>query len=154
MPLTGEPGIECRSGGTNNDHTMIFAFANELISVEGATITSGTGTVGSSSIGADAHQYIVNLTGVGNAQTLTVALNGITDSIGNRSGSLAINMGVLLGDTTANTSVNSSDISQTKSQSGQTVTGSNFRQDVTANGSINSSDISLVKSKSGTALLP
>ena len=61
-------------------------------------------------------------------------------------------MGVLVGDTTGDRSVNSADISQTKSQSGQAVTTSNFREDVTADGSINSADISLVKSKSGTAL--
>jgi hypothetical protein len=54
--------------------------------------------------------------------------------------------------TTANRLVNSSDISQTQSQSGQAVTGSNFREDVTINGQINSSDISFVQSKSGTGL--
>jgi hypothetical protein len=61
-------------------------------------------------------------------------------------------MGVLIGDTTANGTVNSSDIAQTQSQSGQPVTANNFREDVTVNGSINSSDIGLVQSKSGTAL--
>ena len=61
-------------------------------------------------------------------------------------------MGVLIGDTTANGAVNSSDIAQTQSQSGQAVTSSNFREDVTANGAINSSDIALVQSKSGTGL--
>jgi hypothetical protein len=60
--------------------------------------------------------------------------------------------GVLAGDTTANGAVNSSDIAQTQSQSGQLVTSSNFREDVTLNGSINSSDIVFVQSKSGTAL--
>jgi hypothetical protein len=35
-------------------------------------------------------------------------------------------MGVLLGDTTGDNSVNSADISQTKSQSGNPVTNSNF----------------------------
>lgn len=54
--------------------------------------------------------------------------------------------------TTANRLVNSSDISQTQSQSGQPVTGSNFREDVTINGQINSLDISFVQSKSGTGL--
>jgi hypothetical protein len=61
-------------------------------------------------------------------------------------------MSVLVGDTTADASVNSADISQTKSKSGQGVDSSNFRSDVTADGSLNSADISLVKSKSGTAL--
>jgi hypothetical protein len=61
---------------------------------------------------------------------------------------------VLVGDTTADGSVNSADISQTKSQSGHTVGSSNFPEDVTADGSVNSADISVVKSKSGTALPP
>jgi hypothetical protein len=61
-------------------------------------------------------------------------------------------MGVLVGDTTADKFVNSADISQTKSQSGQPVGGSNFREDLNTDGFINSGDISLVKSKSGTAL--
>jgi hypothetical protein len=61
-------------------------------------------------------------------------------------------MGVLVGDTTGNGAVNSSDIAQTQSQSGQPVTAANFREDVNANGLINSSDIALVQSKSGTAL--
>jgi hypothetical protein len=61
-------------------------------------------------------------------------------------------MGVLAGDTTANGSVNSSDVAQTQSQSGQPVTSNNFREDVTINGAINSSDVSFVQSKSGTAL--
>jgi hypothetical protein len=61
-------------------------------------------------------------------------------------------MDVLVGDTTANGRVNSSDISQTQSQSGQPVASSNFREDVTVNGSINSSDISVVQAQSGSAL--
>jgi hypothetical protein len=61
-------------------------------------------------------------------------------------------LSVLLGDTNANGSVNSSDISQTKSQSGNVATVSNFCEHVSANGFINSADVSLVKSKSDTAL--
>src|SRR5437870_57258 len=47
---------------------------------------------------------------------------------------LVARMDVLLGDTTANGSVNSSDISQTKAQSGTVASSSNFRTDVTING--------------------
>ena len=63
-------------------------------------------------------------------------------------------MGFLIGDTTGSGEVNASDISQTKSQSGNAISASNFREDVTTNGAINSSDVSLVKSKSGGALPP
>jgi hypothetical protein len=61
-------------------------------------------------------------------------------------------MGVLLADTTGDGFVNSADISQTKSQSGQSVGSFNFREDVNTDGFLNSADISLVKSESGTAL--
>jgi hypothetical protein len=54
-------------------------------------------------------------------------------------------MVVLNGDTTASRTLNTSDLGQTKAQSGQTTTASNFRTDVNANGAINSTDVSLVK---------
>ena len=151
--LSGPRGIECRSGGRNGDYTLVFSFANTLTNVGGASIISGTGSVVSNNIdSSDSHNYIVSLTGVTNAQVITVSLTNVSDSAGNFSGAVSVQMGVLIGDTTGNGSVNSSDIAQTQSQSGQPVTSSNFREDVTANGVINSSDISLVQSESGTAL--
>jgi hypothetical protein len=61
-------------------------------------------------------------------------------------------MSILIGDTNDNGTVNASDVAQTKAQSGQTITNSNFREDVNGNGVINASDVSLVKSKSGTGV--
>ena len=152
LPQTGTPSDECRTGGANGDYTLVFTFANTLASISSASVSAGTGSVTSSGIGVDTHQYIVNLTGVTNAQTLTVSLNNVVDSASNFSALLQGNMRVLVGDTTADGSVNSADIGQTKSQSGNLVGGSNFRQDVTVDGTLNSADIGLVKSKSGTAL--
>ena len=158
MPLAGAPGIECRTGGTNGDYTIVFTFANNLASVDSATVTTGTGTVSSSvpgpnaALNLSANQFEVNLTGVTDAQFVTVGLVNAKDSTGAIGNVVGPQMGVLVGDTTANGAVNSSDIAQTQSQSGQPLTSSNFREDVTANGAINSSDIGLVQSKSGTAL--
>jgi hypothetical protein len=123
-----------------------------LASVGGASVTIGTGSVSSSAVGAEAHEYVVDLTGVANAQEITVALTDVTDSLGNNSPSMQSTMGLLVGDTTGSRIVNSSDIGQTKTQSGQPVTASNFRTDVNANGSINSTDVGLVKARSGTSL--
>jgi len=125
---------------------------NPLASVGGASVTSGTGMVSSKGIGTDAHEYVVDLAGVGNAQESTAALSDVIDSLGNQIALVEGRMAWLMGDTTPNRIVNSSDIGQTKTQSGQTISASNFRSDVNANGVINSSDISLVKSRSGTAL--
>ena len=150
IPLTGTPAIECRSGGGNNEYTIVFTFPNALTNVDGASLI-GTGTVSGGMIGSDPTQYIVSLSGITNAQTVTVTLANVTDSAGNF-GNVSASMKVLVGDTNGDGFVNSADISQTKSQSGAAVTNSNFREDVNADGFLNSADISLVKSKSGTAL--
>ena len=149
LPLNGS-GIECRSGGTNGTYLLVFDFLNAITNVDGATVSAGTGSISSKQIING--NYVVNLTGVDNAQRIAVTLTNVHDSAGNVLPSLTAIMGVLIGDTTANGAVNSSDIAQTQSQSGQPVTQNNFREDVTVNGSINSSDVALVQSKSGTGL--
>ena len=141
------PGIECRSGGPNGDHQIVVNFPG-AVTVSGAAVTSGSGGVSDFSVSGTS--VIVNLTGVTNAQRVIVNLANVSD--GTKLGDVAVQMGVLLGDTNADGSVNSSDIGQTKSQSFHTVGSTNFREDVNVDGSINSSDIGLVKSKSFTAL--
>lgn len=154
LPLAGTLGIECRSGGANGDHTIIFTFANPLTSVGGASVTRGSGSVQSSMIGSDAHQYIVNLTGVANAQKITVSLSNVNDSAGNKSSSLLASMGILLGDSNADGAVNSGDAQQTRNRSGQLTSSTNFRSDVNLDGAINSGDAFIVRSKSGSTIDP
>ena len=153
LPLTGAAANECRSGGASGSYQMIFTFIVP-VTASGAFASPGTGNTaevdGPPVRSVDGKEITVNLKNVGNAQTIMVTLLGIND--GTNTSDVAVQMALLVGDTTGNGAVNSSDISQTKSQSGQTVSAANFRQDVTVNGSINSSDISLVKSNSGTAL--
>jgi hypothetical protein len=153
LPVSGSTavasGIECRSSGGN--HQIVVSFGVP-VNFANATITSGTGMIGSTS-GNGTSEVTINLSGVANAQNLIVTLNSVAD--GTTTANVSVEMGVLAGDTTGNGFVNASDISQTQSQSGQPLTGGpsgNFREDVTVNGLINSSDISLVQSKSGTAL--
>ncbi len=152
LPLTGPRGVECRSGGASGEYTMVLTFANNLAVVGGARCSGGT--VSSIMVdSSDPSRCIVKLRGVNNASYITVTLTNVSDSIGNHSDTvLSPSMGVLIADTTGDGSTNSADIGQTKSQSGQAVTGSNFRQDINTDGSVNSGDISLAKSKSGTAL--
>jgi hypothetical protein len=149
LPLTGNVGIECRSGGATNDYQMIVNFATS-VTVGSASVTSGTGSV--SSVSVSGSQVTVNLTGVTNAQRITVTLMSVND--GTNTGDIPISMGVLVGDVNSNATVNASDVSLTKAQAGQPVTASNFREDVNANGTISSTDVALVKSDVGTALPP
>ncbi|HST30820.1 MAG TPA: hypothetical protein VLK27_08285 [Chthoniobacterales bacterium] len=148
LPLIPPFGIEPRSGGANGNHVIVFHFANPVISCGTASTSAGTAANDAASSGNDC---VVDLTGVANAQYVTVTLTGTVDDHGNQ-GNVPITFGVLAGDTTGSGAVNSSDVAQTQSQSGQPVTATNFREDVTVNGSINSSDVGLVQSKSGTAL--
>jgi hypothetical protein len=147
LPLTGAAGVECRTGGVNSNHQVIVTFPS-AVSLTNASVTTGTGTVSSFTVSGG--QVTVNLTGVSNAQTIAITLFGVSD--GTNMADVTIPMGVLLGDTSGNGSVNATDVSLTKSKSGQAVNASNFRTDVTLSNSINSSDVSTVKSKSGTAL--
>lgn len=146
VPLAGAVGVEPRN--TAGNHTIIATFTNP-VSVGGVAVTTGTG---SATFGVAGNVVTVNLTGVTNAQRLGVTLSSVND--GANLGSIQVPMGVLAGDANASGSVNSTDIGQTKAQSGQPVGGGNFRTDGNANGSINAGDISLVKSSSGTALPP
>jgi len=154
LPLSGN-GIECRSGGANGDHTLVFRFANPLISVDNAAVTSGTGSVSNSAIdSSDARNYIVNLTGVTNAQTITVTLANVGDSAGNSSASVSASMGVLHGDVNGNGRVSNADVGGVKAQVGATLSETDlvFRHDVNANGTISNGDVGDTKAEVGSRL--
>ncbi|MDQ3118018.1 MAG: hypothetical protein M3Q89_00365 [Verrucomicrobiota bacterium] len=117
------------------------------MSFTGASISTGIGSV-SNAVGSGTTQATIDLNGVASGQTITINLAAVNDGV--NTNDVTVRMAVLIGDTTANGTVNSSDIAQSKAGSGQAIAASNFRTDVTVNRTINSSDISLVKSKSGT----
>lgn len=149
LPLTGAPGVECRTGGVGNNYQIVFNFGG-AVTFTGAAVTSGSGAV-MNFTGSGSNTATVDLSGVTSGQRITVTLSSVTD--GAITTDVAAPMSILVGDTTGNGSVTASDIGQVKGQSGQPVTQSSFRLDVTASGgSINASDIGLVKSRSGTQL--
>jgi uncharacterized delta-60 repeat protein len=149
LPLSGNVGVECRSGGATNDYQIIFNFVNS-VTVGSAAVTSGAGSVSSFSVSGSL--VTVNLTGVTNARRITVTLFNVND--GTNSGDVPVSMGVLVGDVNGNAAVNASDVGLTKTQVGQAVGNSNFREDVNANGTISATDVAQVKAEVGTALPP
>ncbi len=164
MPLAGTAGVESRSGGATNDHSVEVYFATSGYTVNGATqaqIISGTGMIGTGGVSNGGAVTIsgippnpsictIPLTGITNAQTIMVRLNNVTH--GAETGNVLIPMSFLTGDSNGDGAVNSADVSQTKARSGQAVDGTNFRSDINADGNLNSGDISFVKSRSGTGL--
>ncbi|MEP7014887.1 MAG: dockerin type I domain-containing protein [Verrucomicrobiota bacterium] len=143
------PGVECRSGGAGGSFTFVFTFNNTVVSGN-AAVSGGAGSV----LGSPAfsgNTMTVNLTGVANAQLLTVTLSSVTDAFAQTLPNTAVNASMLIGDTNANHVVNASDVAQTKSKIGQALSGTNFREDVNSNGALNGSDVSLVKAHIGDA---
>src|SRR5207237_9983777 len=106
LPLTGNVGLECRSGRATNDHLMTINFATS-ITVGGASVTSGTGSVSSFSVSGS--QVTVNLTGVINVQRITVTLMNVND--GTHMGDVPVSMGALVGDVNGNAIVDASAVS-------------------------------------------
>ena len=153
LPLTGAPGIECRSGGASGNYTMVFTFGLNLASADGASVTSGTGAVSANTIdSSDSHRYIVNLTGITDAQYIGVTLSNVSDSAGNHSDSISQEMGVLIGDVNGDGVVNVGDTALVRGNAGVTLDNTNFQYDVNVDGLVNVGDTSIVKSKSGDFL--
>ena len=148
LPLYGQPGVECRASG--GIHTLVFYFTNDVISGN-ARVTSGAGVIATAPT-FSGNTIIVTLSEVTDVQRLIVTLDNVRDNFDQVLPSTAVSMIMLVGDTSGNKTVNATDVSQTKVQSGQAITASNFRADVNADGSINATDVSLVKLRSGTAL--
>jgi hypothetical protein len=109
---------------------------------------SRTATVGAATFAGNT--MTVPLTGVSDMQKITVTLNGVTDTSSHVRPSTSMN--VLLGDTSGNKTVNSTDVSQTKAQSGSAISATNFRSDNSVNGIINATDTSQEKVNSGHGL--
>ncbi len=154
LPLTGSPGVECRTGGANGAFTIVLNSANLLTVVGGVSVTNGAATIatGTGINSSDAYQYVIQLIGVVNAQVVTLQLVNVNDLANNNTPTLAVSMGVLAGDTNGDTFVNSGDAIQTRNRSGQITDATNFRFDVNADRVVNSGDTTTVRNRSGTSL--
>ena len=148
LPLTGAPGIECRSGGANGDYQVVFNFAG-AVTLGNAAVTSGAGTV-TGATGSGTSTLTVNLTGITSAQRITLTLSNVSTGISTTD--LAVPIGFLVGDTNGDGFVNAGDAQQTRNRSGQATDTTNFRSDVNADGFVNSGDTTAVRSRSGTFL--
>jgi hypothetical protein len=162
LPLSGSPGIECRTTGATGDYAMVATFSGN-VTVTGnpqAQVTLGAGCVGSAgtctgNVTVSGNTVTIPLTNIANVQMINVRLNGVNSAGADAPATdFTIPMSILIGDTNANGTVNAADVAQTKARLGQTVDATNFRSDVNANGSINAGDTAIVKQNSGMSLPP
>jgi hypothetical protein len=150
LPLTGLAGVECRTGGAGNNHTLVFTFTNNVVSGN-ASVTTGIGSVlGTPTF--NGNTMTVNLTGVADVQTITVTLSSVTDSFSQVLANTAVSVNMLIGDVSANKSVTNTDVVSVKGQAGASVTAANFRVDITVNGVISNTDVSATTGRVGSSL--
>src|SRR4051812_7441795 len=91
LPVSGTPGVECRTG----PYAIVFTFSNNLQNVQSARVSVGTGSVSSYTWTSNA--CTVNLAGIINQQNVVVTLQGVHDS--KDFINVAVPMTVLVGDT-------------------------------------------------------
>jgi len=156
-------GVECRSGGATHDYSLVVTFSGN-VTVTGSPqsqVTMGSGCVGSGgtcdpngTVSVSGNMVTVPLTNIADVQVINVRINGVNGASDEPAVDVNIPMGILIGDVNGSRAVNSTDVALTKSQVGQTVTSSNFREDVNASGTITATDVTIVKSDVGHALPP
>jgi len=148
LPLTGEPGVESRDG--SGIHTIMVTFTNDVVSGSASIASGAAGVKGTPTFAGKTMK--VSLADVVDNQKVTVLLSGVTDTSAQVLPDTMIPINMLIGDTTANKTVNASDAGQAKANVGAPVDATNFRTDVNANGSITASDVSQVKANTGHTL--
>jgi hypothetical protein len=153
LPIDGS-AIECRTAGAlpngaTGDYQLVFDFANPVASVTNATF-AGTGSISSATI--QNGNYVVNLSGVANAQRITVTLTGVSDSAGNSAASVSATMGVLVGDVNASKRADAGDVTQVRNKTVSIPDQSTFRFDVNNSGRIDAGDVTTTRNATVTVL--
>ena len=98
LPPSSPFGVECRSGGAGGNHTLVFTFTNNVVSGSLSLARVGTGSVSGLPVFSN-NTMTVNLTGVSNAQLITLTLSGVMDNFSQVLPDFAVSMRVLAGDT-------------------------------------------------------
>ncbi len=139
VAMTGAVTVEPRQAST---HLIVFTFSGSVISVGGATTTTGSVTTAIAG-----NEVRVTLSGVADAARTTVSVTGVN---GSASASTAI--GFLVGDLKSSRVVTAADTAAVKTNKGRTLDANNFLADIDASGAINDTDLAAVQSRAGRTL--
>ena len=152
LPLVGPSGIECRSGGANGAYTLVFTFDGNISAVDSGSVAGAENITTSGAVGPNPNQYTVNLSGVPNARTVLITLNGVHEPLGTTLAAASANLGVLIGDVNASRQVDGNDVLAVQTKTRQRVNNTNFMLDVNTTAVIDGGDVSVTQSKTQTSL--
>ncbi len=137
------PSTEPRTGGTGHAHTLVFKF-DQPVTGGNAAVSEGTATLGAPTFSGN--EMTVPLTGVTNAQYVSVTVSNVTPAGGGGVGGGSARLGFLFGDVNQSRQVLVSDVGLVNSSLLQPVTSANFLRDVNIDGKILVSDVGLTNS--------
>jgi hypothetical protein len=143
LPPAGNPGVECRA--INGSLKLVFTF-DRAVTSGSAAVTAGTGSVsGNPTFSGDT--MTVNLTGVADAQSLTVEAANLNAT----QMAVYISFDVLLGDVNGDGAVNSQDLVAVRNAVGAVSGGTGFNpaDDLNEDGAVNSQDLVEVRNRVG-----
>jgi hypothetical protein len=149
LPLNADPknpSTEPRQGPVQS---IVFTFNKPVVSGN-AAVAEGIATAGAPTFAGN--EMTVPLTGVANAQYVTVAVSNVTGADTTTGGAGSIRVGFLAGDVSQNRVVTVSDLAQVNAQLAKVVTAANYLKDVNANGLLTVADKAITNGKLTTSL--
>jgi hypothetical protein len=146
-PVPTTPTIEPRTGPA---HQLVFTFDKPVTSAS-AQIPEGIASFGSSSFVGNS--FVINLTGVTNAQYVTVTVSGVLAADGGSGGAGSVRVGFLEADVNQTRVVSVADLGLVNAQLSQLVTAANYLKDVNASGTLTLADKGLTNARL-TSFLP
>jgi hypothetical protein len=140
------PTTEPRAGPA---HAIVFTFQAAVTAVGTATVTEGVATAGVPTFSGT--EMVVPLTGVTDAQYVTVAVSNVALA-GGGTGAGTARIGFLAGDVNQNRVVTLADLGQVNAQLAQQVTAANYLNDVNVSGTLSLADKGITNTKLTRAL--
>jgi hypothetical protein len=126
----------------------VFTFDKPVVAGT-ATVTEGTASAATPTF--DANEMRVPLTGVADAQYVTVTVANVTAADAGGGGG-TVRVGLLAGDGTQNRAVTVSDLAQVNAAIAQSVTATNFLKDLNASGTLTVADKGIANTRITKAL--
>ena len=146
--INHNPTTEPRQGPL---HTIVFTYDKPMA---GATVSVSEGTAVATAATFSGNDVVVNLTGVANAQYVTVDLGGVVAADGGVGSAVSARVGFLQGDVNQTRVVSLADVGLVNAQLAQPVSIANYLKDVNANGTLTLADKGITNAALTTALPP
>jgi hypothetical protein len=147
--VTTNPSTEPRMGGAGNSHTLVITFNHPPVS-GAVAITEGAAVAGGPTFSGN--DMIVPLTGVTNAQYVTVTVSSVSSSDGFSGGTGSVRLGLLRGDVNGSRTVTIADLGIVNAQLAQPVSAANYLSDVSVSGTLSLADKGMANAVLTTAL--